>query len=299
MAKIEDDAGGVWEDPSTSNNGGGGAGTWMKLKEREEPFRVRLVSSPEVFRKHWAAFKPLNLKKQPISPALDVNDKDEDIAWAQGGWVPGKRYASLVIDRETGTIRILEAGAQVFKEFGNFKKVQKINPCGPNGPDWLISVGRDSQGKREYSCVIDVKHGMSPFTPEELKMIDGCKIDLKKLYKRATSEEVRALWHQLPEDKRVNPNRKQYGQQGTPHANTSQAAPSAQPAPQVSAPKEEDDGGENFPSDGDDVQDDTFLTPAAQQKVAAPVTAAAPAPAQQPAQQPAAQSPEKKAATLF
>ena len=301
MAKIEADAGGVWEDPSsTGGSNSGGPGTWMKLKKRPEPYRVRLVSSPEIFRQHYLAFKPLNLKRQPLSPSLKEDgtcNKDEDIAWNEGGWVPGKRYASLVIDRETGQIRILEAGAQVFTAFGNYKKMFGSNPAGEQGPDWLISVGVDAQGKTEYTTVSDVKKGPTPFTAEEKAMIDNCKIDLKKMYKRATAEEIRALWYQLPEDKRVNPNRKAPGQ-GWNQGGQQQAQPAPQAQPHVaqasatSAPAQ----GSQEPPEPDEVDDSTFLAPKAQapKPVAQPAPAVPSAPAT-----PAAPGTEKKAASLF
>ena len=286
MAKIEEDAGGVWEDPSSTGGNSGGPGTWMKLKKRPEPYRVRLVSSPEIFRQHYLAFKPLNLKRQPISPSLKedgTQDKDQDIAWNEGGWVPGKRFASLVIDRETGQIRILEAGAQVFTAFGNYKKMFGSNPAGAHGPDWLISVGQDAQGKTEYTTVSDVKKGPVPFTAEEQAMIENCKIDLKKTYKRATPEEIRALWYQLPEDKRVNPNRKVPGQgwnQGQQQAPAPQhtPAPAPQYAPahtaQASAPTNTAHQ-EQEPPEAEEADDTSFLAPKAQ----APKPVAQPAPA--------------------
>jgi hypothetical protein len=306
MAQIENDNGGVWEDPSSAGGGNnGGPGTWMKIKQRPEPYRVRLVSSPEIFRQHYAAFKPLNLKRQPISPSLRDDGtlaKDEDVAWNEGGWVPGKRYASLVIDRESGQIRILEGGAQIFTAFGNYRKTFGANPAGEGGPDWIISVGKDANGKTEYTTVADIRKGTVPFTAEEKVMIANCKIDLKKMYKRATPEEIRALWNQLPADKRINPDRKEpsaWGDKGKSQSQASQApkqavtasAPTVQAAVASATQAEQDDG--------DDVSDETFLAPKAQApQVSQPVAQATPAPAQ--AEKPApAVGAEKKAASLF
>lgn len=300
MAQIENDNGGVWDDPSTSGSGNnGGPGTWMKIKQRPEPYRVRLVSSPEIFRQHYAAFKPLNLKRQPISPSLRDDGslaKDEDVAWNEGGWVPGKRYASLVIDRESGQIRILEGGAQIFTAFGNYRKTFGANPAGEGGPDWIISVGKDSNGKTEYTTVADIRKGTVPFTDEEKVMISNCKIDLKKMYKRATAEEIRALWNQLPADKRINPDRKEPGTWDKNKTSSYQApkqavtasSPVAQQASVVSAPqavKEEEE-----------VSDESFLAPKAQAPQVVQPVAAAPAPAPKPA---APVGVEKKAASLF
>jgi hypothetical protein len=298
MSRIEDDNGGVWEDPS-STGGSGGTGTWMKLKKRPEPYRVRLVSSPEIFRQHYQAFKALNLRRQPISPSLRSDgtlQKDEDIAWNEGGWTPGKKYASLVIDRETGQIRILEAGAQVFNAFGGYKKMFNTNPAGPTGPDWLISVGVDAQGKTEYTTVADIKKGPVPFTAEETAMIDNCKIDLKKLYKRATPEEIRALWYQLPEDKRFNPERKTSGQwqKNDQQPQTASKPVQSQAQSQAPAMTKPQATVESDASDGDDVNDNSFLAPKAQTPKQEPAKVA-----QQEAKPVAQQGTEKKAASLF
>lgn len=297
MAKIEEDNGGAWDAPINDGNNAGkfGPSQWLKLKERPEPYRVRLVSSPEPFRKHWAAFK--SLKKYPVSPVTDptVENKDQDIAWNEGGWVPGKRYASIVINRETGKLEILDAGPAVFKEFGKYKKTNQSNPAGRNGPDWLIVVGHNAQGQTEYTVNVDLKKGIVPFTPEEEKMIANCTIDLKKIYKKASSEEIRALWFQLPEASRINPKKNEKYQKSGSASAPAPATPAPAPEPDMLAtagaePEAEEDGSA-------DPEDLPVTTPA---PAPAPAPAAATPPAVAPAAKPApAKGTEKKAVTLF
>ena len=206
MASVEQDtASAVWQDPSESG-GTGGAGTWMRLKRRPEPYRVRLVSSPEIFRSHYAGVKTVQHKGPVISPVLGSDgstDWESDILCREGGWIPGKRYAFLVIDRETGSVRIMEVGGQVFGPISDYAKLKRVNPASNSGPDWLISVGVDSQGKTKYGALAD--GGPVPFTPGERAMIEACKIDLKKVYRRKTADEMVAIWNSIPEGGRVNP----------------------------------------------------------------------------------------------
>ena len=238
MAQIEDDQGGLWDEPIKDSEGrGNGPSIWMKLEEREEPYHIRLVTSPDPFYKHFMVFKLLG--KYPVSPAVQEAQADLDVAWKEGGWKPSKRYASLVIDRADGVLKVLEAGSQVFSEFGKYKKVTKTNPAGKTtGPDWIISVGRSKNNQKEYTCMMDVSKGATPLTPEEISMIEASNLDLSKLIKKVSPEEIRALWYQLPEERRYNPQAKTVtAQTAAPAAApAAAAAPVAPVAPPVAAP---------------------------------------------------------------
>jgi len=173
-------------------------------------YRVRLVESPLPFRQHWNVFNAVGHNKPVISPAWLVEEKDKDVAWSLGGYVPGKKYAALVFDRSkttptcpTGKLRILQGGEQIFKPMREYVEKFKINPAGPEGPDWDIEAKKTPENQVEYSCLF-TPEGKKPFTQEELNEIAKFTFDWRSQYKKMSSEEIRALWESLPEDKKYN-----------------------------------------------------------------------------------------------
>jgi hypothetical protein len=204
-------------------------GLFMRLERRDKPYVVRLVSSPEPFRQHWQAFKPLQARPV-ISPVFEIADKDKDAAWNLGGWVPTKKYAILVIDREDGRLKIMQGGEQIFGEIKKYIDTQKKrerdpNPIGPNAPDWVITVGV-KDGQTHYDCSPDMG-GPKPLTPEETKLVSGFNADWRGFFKKTSPEELLAMWEKLPEDKRLNPDPKRKG------TLTADAVGVSAPAPQV------------------------------------------------------------------
>ena len=236
---VEDNGMAGWDDyadKSGSQKGqqsgdGDGASLFLKLKPRTAPYRFRLASSPEKFRKHWQAFAAM--KKYPISPAYEKKDKDLDVAWSKGNWFPTRKFASLVLDREDGRLKVLEGGSTVFDEFYNYSQLANINPAGPLGPDWIVQVkvtGKDKKGRDMigYVCIADPS-GAKPFTDEEKALIDGFTYNWRGLFKKSSPEEIKALWESLPADKRVCPDDRP--KKGA----TSAAAPASVSAPAAPA----------------------------------------------------------------
>jgi len=264
-----------WDPLTKKKDGGGGKGRFdgevslfMDLKPREEPYRVRFICTPVPFRKHFQAFRSLH--EFPISPANEPSQKDLDVAWSKGDYYPRERFMALVLDREyDGMIRIIEGGAQIFRVLGEYTKMAKKNPAGPSGPDFLISVTKDDQVS--YS-VMPAPEGPAPFSADEIERMNGSKLNRQWMIdrlveqKRATPEEIQALYDRLPADLKVNPEQKKskFAKKGAPTQQTArqpvqQPAPqpaaqpaqqptqAAQPAEPVEPPEEVDDG----PQDGD------------------------------------------------
>jgi len=221
MTAETDELGPGWDAVEPPAKGGGGRKTdgislFMKLEPREDPYHFRLACTPIVFRKHRWAFKSLH--QWPISPATDKSQKDLDIAWNEGDFMPVERYAALVFDRDNeNRLRIIEEGRDIFGPIYNQGKVSKINPASPNkGWDWIAIVSEEKRiinGKeckcRKYSVSIDTsKNGPTPMTEEELQMLENPKFQREELsnryFAKSTPEEIRDLWEQLPASAKKN-----------------------------------------------------------------------------------------------
>ena len=235
---------------------------YLRLEKRPTPDVVRIVSEIYGFRQHWTAFRSIS-NKPIVSPAFTFDEKHKDIAWDKGGWEPGKKYSAVVINRETGQLQILTAGAQVFNPIFQFIKNTKaagrgVDPAGENGPDWIISVESDVKNKTKYECSID-STGPKNFTADELERIAKWPADWKEKYiKVATEQEIVDLWNQLPEDKKMAPPKEQRNQAGFPRNAVQQPAQVekvVQPVPAQTAtaqatvqPAQEEEVDDNPPS---------------------------------------------------
>lgn len=221
MTAETDELGPGWNAVEAPPKGGGGRKTdgvslFMKLEPREEPYHFRLACTPVMFRKHKWAFR--SLRQWPISPATDKTQKDLDIAWKEGDFMPVERYAALVFDRDNeNRLRILEEGREVYGPIYNQGKVSKINPASPDkGWDWVAIVSEEKRftnGKeykgRKYSVSPDLsKNGPTKLTSEELEMLKNPKFQREELSVRyfapSTPEELKDLWDQLPASAKKN-----------------------------------------------------------------------------------------------
>lgn len=217
MSVETDDLGPGWDNVRPPQKGGGkrqndGLSLFMKLEPNPEPYRVRLGCTPERFRKHRWAFR--SLRQWPISPATDPSERDLDVAWKEGGFVPPTKYAAFVFDRNNGNrLRILEEGPEVFVPIANHAQATKVNPASSTkGWDWLILVTEteDANGKksRQYAVTIDTTKGPTPFTDDETKALENPKFQRDQLktkyFPKCTPEEIKDLWEQLPMSARKN-----------------------------------------------------------------------------------------------
>ena len=192
MAIENDDVGPGWDGVQPPSKGGGkrqndGLSLFMRLEPRPEPYHFRLACTPIKFRKHRWAFR--SLKQYPISPATDQNDRDLDVAWREGKFMPVTRYAAFVFDRDNGNrLRILEEGPDVFGPIGNDAHVTKTNPASATkGWDWIALVTEevvDGRKVRKYQVVIDRNKGSTPFTEAEIKALDNPKFQRSELESR-------------------------------------------------------------------------------------------------------------------
>ena len=206
---------------------------FMKLLPREEPYHVRLACRPISFRKHGWAFR--TLKQWPISPATDPGEKDLDIAWKEGYYIPGEKFATFVFDRDSGNrLRIIEEGLGVFQPFYNHAKASKVNPASATkGWDWLIivseveDIGPDGKKRktRQYGVTLDTSKGATPFTDEEVKTLENPKFQRSELetryFPKSSPEHIKELWLALPEELRKNPKKDQKNTKTQTERNTS------------------------------------------------------------------------------
>jgi hypothetical protein len=255
MTVETDELGPGWNSVAPTPKGGkrsdSGISLFMKLEPRDEPYHFRLACTPITFRKHRWAFR--QLKQWPISPASDRDQKDLDIAWKEGNFIPVERCAAFVFDRDNDNrLRILEEGKEVFGAIYDQGQVSKINPASATrGWDWIASVKEEKSlgqnGKevksRKYSVSVDLsKNGPTPLTDEEREALTNPKFQKSELadryFVKATPEEIKDLWDQLPISARKNESMD--GKKSNTNAKTaSTSAPQPKPAaPAKVTPKE-------------------------------------------------------------
>ena len=255
MAVESDDVGPGWDKVSPPQKGGGGRRTddglslFMRLTPNPEPYRIRLGCTPIRFRRHSWAFRAL--KQWPISPATDPSEKDLDIAWNEGKFMPKTKYAAVVFDRNNNNrLRVLEESPDVFGPIGNHAHLTKMNAASPTkGSDWIVRVTEEVvSGKktRKYEVAVDTTKGPTPFTDDEIKALSNPKLSREELesryFKKSTPEEIKDLYEQLPEGSRVNEPRKDDSQEKPAQqrqASTQQAAKPVQKPVAPAAPKQE------------------------------------------------------------
>jgi hypothetical protein len=215
---------------------------YMNMSKPGE-YKVRLVGAHVKCRKRF----------KPYRATVQMNEKDLDVAWANGWPAPGKRYAVNVIDKtglqegEVGKLKVLEKGTSVFKHFAHYKTVKSIDPAGKEGPDFSITVKipNDSNGnpiklKTEYAVMpLDP----APFTEAEVKMIKEQKLwPLKEIYKSTSSEKIQEMWDALSDEQKKAPEKKENA--------------SGQGSPSQAATTPIEDNMENAPANSDDLFDD-------------------------------------------
>ena len=241
MAIETDDVGPGWDGVQPNVKGGGkrqsdGLSLFMQLEPRDEPYHFRLACTPIKFRKHRWAFR--SLKQYPISPASEKSERDLDIAWQEGKFMPVTRYAAYVFDRDNeNRLRVLEEGPDVYGRIGEDAHLTKVNPASPTkGWDWFVLVTEEVlEGRkvRKYNVSVDRSKGETPFTEAEIKALENPKFQREELethyFVKSTPEEIKDLWDQLPASARMNEPREG---KGTKQASqTSQSVkPAAKPA---------------------------------------------------------------------
>jgi hypothetical protein len=119
---------------------------------------------------------------------------------------PKIRFCTWVMDRQNGSkLKIMDFPSTVFSSFKEWRKATSIEPGGPQGPDWSITV-EDQKGFTKYMCTALVQ---KPFTPEEQHEInEGNLMDrLVDVRKDNTPEEIRALMAEKGINSNVSPSK--------------------------------------------------------------------------------------------
>jgi hypothetical protein len=225
---------------------------WLKFEKPGE-YRIRLCGNFVRFHRWWSPFTTRVI--------THLSYKDEDPAWNAGFW-PRKTFAIHVIDRNdkdadhpTGKLKILEKGASVFEAFANYKRINKVNPAGKQGPDFVIEVEWPKGNKRNATYKVTPVMKISEWTEKEVEMIKNEHADLKKIYAPTPLDKIKEAWDALPEDAKIPPKRE--GEEKGKFVPSERSAPSSKPA-QTKAPvetvsvAEEDDlfGGDDEDSTG-------------------------------------------------
>jgi hypothetical protein len=202
---------------------------WMKFEKPGE-YRVRLCGNFVRFHRWWSPFTTRII--------THLSYKDEDPAWNSGFW-PRKTFAIHVIDRNdtdeanpTGKLKILEKGSSIFEAFANYKRINKTNPAGKVGPDFVIEVEWPNGNKRQANYKVTPVMQISEWTEAEVAMIKAEHADLKKIYAPTPLEKIKEAWDALPDDAKIPPKRDGEQSKSVP----SETAPAAPTAPSVPTP---------------------------------------------------------------
>ena len=163
-------------------------------------YKFRLIGGHVKYMKWW----------KPYVGITHDDYKSEDPAW-QAGFYPNTRFAIHVIDRADGKLKILDKGKSIFEVFGNFRKVNDINPAGKEAPDFIITVsvpkknGHPDPRNTKYSVQAQMK--ASPLTEEELAYYKESKVSLEDLYRTTPLEKLKEMWETLSDDEKIAPKR--------------------------------------------------------------------------------------------
>ena len=243
MALESDEVGPEWDHVAPPPKGGGKRtnedSLFMRMEPNPEPYRIRVACTPFRFRRHRWVFR--GLKQWPISPATDDIEKDLDIAWNEGKFMPVTRFAALVFDRNRNNrLRILEESIDVFGPISNHAHLTKVNAASPTkGSDWIVRVTEEivnGKKQRKYEVAVDTTKGPTPFTDAEIKLLDSPSMKREeieaKYFKKSTPEHIKDLWDQLDPSARINEPRQKDGQSRPSGGDQRQAAqqPAQQPA---------------------------------------------------------------------
>lgn len=179
-------------------------GKYMKLTPRPEPYTIRMVTVPKVSRRHWEAFK--QERYYPVSPAINDDLRDSDVAWSLGGWKPSARFTAIIMDREVDKPKIVQFGRSMFDSFVRYMQSTSIDPAGREAPDFKVFVNSNNHGGpvgAEYRVV----PLLTPAPLTDMEMAQAIHlIDLAaKSIKPAKPSEIRDAWMALPKERKYSP----------------------------------------------------------------------------------------------
>lgn len=166
---------------------------WMKF-EKEGDYIVRLVGKHVKFLKYWKPFS-----KRVIT---HKSYKGKDPAW-NAGFEPIETFAIHIIDRADGEVKVLEKPKSFFRKFGDYKRINEVNPAGKNAPDFVITVTFQGGNSKRPQYAIQAKQKPAPITEEEWKKLHENTVELEKLYRSTTLEKIQEYWDALPEESKI------------------------------------------------------------------------------------------------
>lgn len=162
-----------WDDlpKNQNNNSGGGDGDdrrvpYLRLKSGNT-YKVRPIYFPVMFHKYFHT--PPGGK---LRTAICADPATCPVKARHGSELkenqPSLRYASYVIDRSDGKVKILEGAPSIFRPLGSHMEATGRNPGGTkDGSDWQIKVTGTGKMTRYEVTMLDI----TPLSPEEKKLI--------------------------------------------------------------------------------------------------------------------------------
>jgi len=166
--------------------GGGGGGSDFLKFEMNKAYKLRMVGKPYEYYQHW---EPVICR----SPGVQDGKVLDPLMLEQKN--PTTRYACWFINREDGTMKIIDFPGSLLDSFLDWAKAYNAEPGGKNGCDWQIKRegSANDPRKSKYKAMPMDK---TPFTEAELEMFKA-KGDLPKIIedfrKPNTPEEIRQM----------------------------------------------------------------------------------------------------------
>lgn len=152
-----------WDNPPHKSNSGEKRDLYLKLEEGKNS--VRFITNPFVFYIH--EFKPAGAKF-PNKIRCAKNSASDPCPLCDEGLKRKARYLAGVIDRRTGTIKVLEFNSVVFDTIQSNKDDEDWGP--PIGYDYNIK--RDSKATSPMQYYTATPSPKKPLTADEQQMVD-------------------------------------------------------------------------------------------------------------------------------
>lgn len=174
-----------WDVVTKGSEGNGEKGEYLRLQSGNT-YRIRplfkLVKFYKYFHKKDGKLRTAICQDPRTCP---VRDKHPDLQ------KPSLRFASYIIDRKDGKVKILEGPQTVFRPLGSSFEMTGKEPGGSkDGSDWSIKV--TGKGYNTKYDVVFIEN--TPITKEERELIteavEGDKEKLAKVYKDDTPEQI-------------------------------------------------------------------------------------------------------------
>ena len=186
-----------WGDVDNGPKGKKGGGTdskYLKLSGSIQgtSFRIRPVGDPCAFYAYYVA-SPDDPKRFNRA----ITEDPQNCVIAQKYNIEAKlRYATNVIDRADGKLKIMEAPASVFEAIKMWAKAAGQEPGGKGGADFEITVKIPANGDKNRTEYKTTPIIQTPWTDEDreaVKMVNDGKLwDLEKEFASTPQAEIEA-----------------------------------------------------------------------------------------------------------